>query len=325
MEKIGQTIGRLRKEHHVTQTQLAEYLFVTPQTVSKWEAGNGTPDISLLPRIASFFEISLDELFGITKLEQLEDMVSRYSVLRDEESFQKTLYSLELGIQAAEGKDGNRDELIKLLALRAHLYLQNLWSSLEKANVSVNRANELLKDDVENEWYPRFLLQKFQFRLIKGEYRAVRDESRAYFESKPCRETLYLYLEVLNMLEDYEGIIQLMETDEKVNKLLGKSPSEDVKIRMVHVLAKLSLDQVDTAKQDAERMVFPFCSKEQKLGIMMSMEAAARRKEKINGSRDVDCSGRDDFERKKMLYDLLEQCSFNEYIKLGIRKQIDDL
>ncbi len=81
---IGEKIAKLRKEKHITQTELADYLFLVPQTISKWEVGNGTPEISLLPKIASFFDVSIDELFSISSLERVRDMVMKYSVLRDD-------------------------------------------------------------------------------------------------------------------------------------------------------------------------------------------------------------------------------------------------
>lgn len=72
---IGEKIAKLRKEKHITQTELAEYLFLVPQTISKWEVGNGTPEISLLPKIASFFDVSYGSpgaryrfLWGLTDL-----------------------------------------------------------------------------------------------------------------------------------------------------------------------------------------------------------------------------------------------------------------
>ena len=54
-QTIGEKIAALRKAKNITQTQLAEYLFLVPQTISKWEVGNGTPDVALLPRIAEVF------------------------------------------------------------------------------------------------------------------------------------------------------------------------------------------------------------------------------------------------------------------------------
>lgn len=87
---IGEKISLLRKEKNITQTELAEYLSLAPQAISRWEVGNGAPDISLLPKIAAFFHVSIDELFGLTSLERAEDLVCKYSVLRDERSFQES-------------------------------------------------------------------------------------------------------------------------------------------------------------------------------------------------------------------------------------------
>jgi len=60
---IGNKIRELRLKHNITQSQLAEVLSVTIQSVSKWETGRSFPDITLLPVIARYFGISMDELF----------------------------------------------------------------------------------------------------------------------------------------------------------------------------------------------------------------------------------------------------------------------
>lgn len=60
--KLGENIKELRKNCGYTQEDLAEVLGVSSQAVSRWESGNGYPDISLLPSIADFFDITLDEL-----------------------------------------------------------------------------------------------------------------------------------------------------------------------------------------------------------------------------------------------------------------------
>lgn len=68
--KIGETIKALRAKHKVTQEQFAVFLGVTPQAISRWEAGNGYPDIETLPAIADYFEITTDELLGIDRGEK---------------------------------------------------------------------------------------------------------------------------------------------------------------------------------------------------------------------------------------------------------------
>lgn len=62
METIGDRIKSKRKESGMTQLELANQLSVTDRAVSKWEQNEGNPDISLLPRIAEIFHVSLDYL-----------------------------------------------------------------------------------------------------------------------------------------------------------------------------------------------------------------------------------------------------------------------
>lgn len=57
-------ISRLRKEHVMTQTQLAEALGVTFASVSKWERGVATPELELIAEMADLFEVSIDALIG---------------------------------------------------------------------------------------------------------------------------------------------------------------------------------------------------------------------------------------------------------------------
>lgn len=73
---IGQNIAELRKQKGIRQEELARFVGVTAQAVSKWENG-GVPDTELLPKIAEFFGISIDELFGVKgkKSVSLQDMI----------------------------------------------------------------------------------------------------------------------------------------------------------------------------------------------------------------------------------------------------------
>ena len=61
---IGDKIRLLRKNKNITQTQLAEALAVSSQSISKWENHLSVPDITVLPVIARYFGITMDELFG---------------------------------------------------------------------------------------------------------------------------------------------------------------------------------------------------------------------------------------------------------------------
>lgn len=62
--RIGENIKRLRLEKGITQEQLSEILGVSSVAVSKWERGETMPDISLLPKIAFYFQTTIDELLN---------------------------------------------------------------------------------------------------------------------------------------------------------------------------------------------------------------------------------------------------------------------
>lgn len=72
--QIGQQIAFLRKQEQITQEELAQALGVTNQAVSKWESGACCPDITLLPQIAAYFKVSVDELLGYRPADSLNDV-----------------------------------------------------------------------------------------------------------------------------------------------------------------------------------------------------------------------------------------------------------
>ncbi len=61
---LGQKIRELRQRDGRTQETLAEAIGVTSQAVSRWEANGGYPDMEMIPSIAHYFGVSIDELFG---------------------------------------------------------------------------------------------------------------------------------------------------------------------------------------------------------------------------------------------------------------------
>jgi len=65
--KIGNKIKELRKRDGRKQEDLANALGVTCQAVSRWEANGGYPDMEMIPAIANYFNVSIDELFGYSK------------------------------------------------------------------------------------------------------------------------------------------------------------------------------------------------------------------------------------------------------------------
>ncbi len=64
MKEIGEQLRSLREAKGMTQQDLADILYVTRQTVSRWECGSRYPDVITAKKIATVLEVTMDELFG---------------------------------------------------------------------------------------------------------------------------------------------------------------------------------------------------------------------------------------------------------------------
>ncbi len=60
--KIGEFIATLRKANGYSQQDLGDLLSVSSKTISRWETGNGLPDLTVLPLLAEIFHVTIDEL-----------------------------------------------------------------------------------------------------------------------------------------------------------------------------------------------------------------------------------------------------------------------
>ena len=63
-EKIGQFIADTRKQSGLTQKELAERMGISDKTISKWECGNGIPDITYLESLCEALNINVNELLS---------------------------------------------------------------------------------------------------------------------------------------------------------------------------------------------------------------------------------------------------------------------
>lgn len=98
--KIGLFIMSKRKEKQLTQSKLAEKLFVSEKTISKWENGNGVPDTNSLPMLCEILEISINELLNGESLSNnnYTDMAEQklFELQKRKEESDKLLFSTEI-------------------------------------------------------------------------------------------------------------------------------------------------------------------------------------------------------------------------------------
>ena len=120
---------KYRKLSGMTQDEIARFLMVTPQAVSKWETGSGTPDISMLVPIAELFGISTDELLG------------RVNTLSD-----TTLQEIYTAEESRKDKYDKYIELLKSNPNNEKILLMLLSLAAERLTCEKNSLSETEKD-----------------------------------------------------------------------------------------------------------------------------------------------------------------------------------
>ena len=81
-QTIGKNIKQLRQERGMTQSELADRLFVSPQMVSRYENNSAAPDVAMLVKIGTVFHVSLDVLCGLdttAKDKCINSLLEKYS------------------------------------------------------------------------------------------------------------------------------------------------------------------------------------------------------------------------------------------------------
>lgn len=100
--KVGKFISSNRKLKHMTQRELADILGISDKTISKWETGNGLPEVSLMLPLCEALDISVNELLSGEKLsiinyqEKAED--NMLSLLKENEANRKRLFQTIVSI-----------------------------------------------------------------------------------------------------------------------------------------------------------------------------------------------------------------------------------
>lgn len=145
--ELGNKIKHLRCKSGLTQEQLAEKLGLSAQAVSKWETAAAMPDITLLPKLAEEFGVSIDELFDLTtehKLRRIEkrmDMEAELSndIFWEYEEFLKEQLS-------------NSDDKTRVLSLLAHLYHHRMEADAHKVSHYAREAIRTAPEKKDCQW-----------------------------------------------------------------------------------------------------------------------------------------------------------------------------
>ena len=192
---IGAKIKFLRKEKKLTQEELAEYLHVSSQAVSKWETGASSPDIDMLPKLAIFFGTSLDNLMD-------------FDQSRIDAAIEQILIESGRG-----GRDPARSEAYLRKALEKYpnndLLLTCILEDMQEQNADGSRSREIIemgervlactKDDAN-----RIDI----YRMMAETYHSMGEQSMAEYYLEKIPGLHFMYYEIAAAIKSGEARLQ---------------------------------------------------------------------------------------------------------------------
>lgn len=185
---FGENLKNLRRNKNLTQEKLADFLGVSFQTISKWERGDTYPDITMLPEIATFFKVSVDDLLGINKAEnekEITEKLREYDLLTDGELMTEIINELK-------GKYPNDFRvLIRYLACLVR-FREDLHIVYNEVISVYNNIQENCTDDRIRIKAKRAIIEYYRSLLALGKEDATFDMCENFIKELPdmrdCRE-----------------------------------------------------------------------------------------------------------------------------------------
>ncbi len=144
--RLAENLVALRKAKRITQEQLAEFCGITKASVSKWETGQTLPDVMLLPRLATFFGISIDELLGYEILLTKEQIHKIYEELARDFAMEMFDVAMEQSLAYVKQYYSCYELLEKIILL----WISHEMLAGEKRDELLQEAKQLCEHILEN-------------------------------------------------------------------------------------------------------------------------------------------------------------------------------
>ena len=199
--ELKNKLKELRVNHSMTQEAVADYLGVSSQTVSKWERGLLSPDITLLPKIALLFKCSIDSLFDmdlVWSIEHRKEFIGKIHALHEKKDwggiYQAWIREIEL----------NPDHYGNYADVMLHVYRKKLYDKdrIEKMISLAEHAEKCCTDDDKRNEIYRIMLQL----CSESKDPAIREKGKYYYKKLPSlRHSREVYAKFVMGDEEYRS------------------------------------------------------------------------------------------------------------------------
>ena len=225
---LSEQLKRLRKAKGNTQEELAAHIGITTQAVSKWERGEGYPDITLLPAIAAYYGASIDDLLGVGENER-EKKLNAYRE-KDRELFRQGKSAERVALMREATKEFP-NELTMVCGLMWALSAEDRKKNADEIIACGERILRESTDNTERNSALRCLCYAYYYGKNDAES-AIRYAESAGTNEVSVSDMKARFLEgdeaVKYCQENVQNLFDEIKINAQIMCLKGKYPPEDV-------------------------------------------------------------------------------------------------